>query len=288
MAPAKHRCSGVSGRSLRRRAAWGAVLAGLALCRPVPPIVAAQEGEAAWCAPCCALLRELRQRHLAPENDGEFSRLALEALLNAFGTGGRLGDAAQSPALELVAQATTANTRYIYFRIAAVEDGLPQAVATAHADVGGGADGGVVLDLRACGGNGMRAAAETATLVAGWERPVVVLMNRGTRAAAEVLAASLHDAHGAVLVGEPSRGLPYAMVNVPLTGTLQVLLPDVPAGAVPRPLQPDVPFDAAVEHRPGGQAVGGAAEAGDIGGDECVRQALDLLAAIAAFGEKRF
>jgi hypothetical protein len=66
-----------------------------------------------------------------------------------------------------------------------------------------------------------------------------------------------------------------------------VLLPDVPAGARPEPLLPDVPFagkagETPAEHPWQGRSRGAEAR------DDCVRQALDLLTAICTFRQKHF
>jgi hypothetical protein len=236
------------------------------------------------------LLRELQARRLAPADDVEVRHQASQALLDAFRTGGSLvqpaeAAPAQTPALPPLLSATEApGGRFGYLRIRAVEPGLSAALLEAQARLPTAASGGTVVDLRDAGGNGMGAAAECAALLGATEQPLVLIVNGTTRGAAESMAAQLRDAHGAVLLGEATRGLPYAMCPVRLAGNVEVLLPEVPAGIRPEPMLPDVPSTG----KPAAAVAVRSWQGRSEDRDDCVRQAIDLLTAICAFREKHF
>lgn len=228
------------------------------------------------------LLGELQSRHLVPAGDDELSRRACQALLDAFATGGEVvGKHSPPPAVlaapepRLLTRVTDLSGRFGYLRVAAVEAGLPQAIAAARSQLPQSPDGGTVLDLRDCGGNDPGAASASAAALADRGLPVVVLVNGKTRASAEILAVEMRQNHGAVILGEPTRGLPYPLRPVQLAGGMAVMLPEVPAGMPLVPLRPDVP-------------VAARAPAGEEERDECVRQAVDLLTAICTFRQRHF
>jgi hypothetical protein len=91
-----------------------------------------------------------------------------------------------------------------------------------------------------------------------------------------------------VILGEPTRGLPYPLRQIRLAGNLEVMLPEVPAGSRVEPLQPDVPAPPAAgsDASPWRRRATAPAAAGEQ--DERVRQAVDLLTAISTFQQKHF
>jgi len=273
------------------------VLAGLSLLLGVATWAADAPGSAPGAAgdgaPLCDLLRELRLRQLAPGDEAEARRAACQAVLDAFATGGRVvltsaGGGATTPEPgELVPVARAEGGRFGYLRVAAVEPGLAAELQKVRTQVSVSSEGGIVVDLRQGAGNGLAAVTESAELLGTWGQPLVVVIDGSTRGAAEALAARLRESQGAVLLGKPTRGLPYAMRQVHLQGGLDVLLPDVPAGGRAEPLQPDVPAadrGGVSTLAPMGQGMPQVAEEQDV----CVRQALDLLTAICAFRQKHF
>lgn len=279
------------------RAPRGILLAGLALLVSAAVWAAEIPGTASGAGGAGAalddLLRELRLRQLAPQDETQARRTACQAVLEAFRTGGRMVPAAgtgegTAPAPEsLISGVRTEAGRFGYLAIAAVEPGLATELRKVQPQVCVSAEGGVVVDLRQGGGNGLDVVAESADVLGGWEQPLVVIVGGTTCGASEALAARLRESHGAVLLGEATRGLPYALRPVRLQGGIEVLLPDVPAGARPEPLQPDVPATG----RGGGSAASPAGQSLYLMPrveDLCVRQALDLLTAICAFREKHF
>ncbi len=254
---------------------------------PPEPVTAAAVREA-----LSDLLGELRSRQLVPGAEAELRRIACQALLDAFASGGVVVVAPESAnsavPVALLTRVEGGAGRFGYVQIGAVEAGLEQALSAAKGRLSGPVYDGTVVDLRDSAGNDLSAAAAGATLIGSWGHPTVVIVNRKTRAAAEVLAAGLRTAHGAVILGEPTRGLPYPLRPVRLAGDLEVMLPEIPASGRIDPLQPDVPGAAAGTdasgpwHGRGNPAV----PTGD--GDGSVRQALDLLTAICTFQQKHF
>jgi hypothetical protein len=286
------------GDSWRGRVACLGVLAGLALCAarlaaadalPPEPVTATGVRDA-----LDKLLGELRARQLVPDAETELRRVACQALLDAFASGGVVvaneatGGVGAVSAAPVLARVESRAGHFGYLQIAAVEAGLAEAVSAARAPLAGSIDDGTVVDLRESAGNDLEAAAACAALIGSWEHAMVVIVNGHTRAAAEVLAARLRAAHGAVILGEPTRGLPYPLRPVRLAGNLNVMLPEVPAASRVDPLQPDVPVaaSAAGDSGPGPRAGSAAPAEGER--DTSVRQALDLLTAIRTFQQKHF
>ncbi len=240
------------------------------------------------------LLGELRARQLVPDAEIELRRIACQALLDAFASGGvvvgpdaAMGVAAVSAA-PLLARLESGSGRFGYLQVGAVEAGLSQALTEARGRLSSAVYDGTVVDLRDTAGNDLGAATECAALIGSWGHPAVVIVDGRTRAAAEVLAAGLRAAHGAVILGEPTRGLPYPLRPVRLAGNLEVLLPEIPTRSHVEPLQPDVPVVPPVggDSRPWRRR-------GDVAPvererDPSVRQALDLLTAICTFQQKHF
>lgn len=240
------------------------------------------------------LLQEMRARQLVPEDEAALGRTACQALLDVFATGGRVVPGETEPpsataaSAPLIAAAYPLGGRFGYLRIAGVESGLPGELSGARARLSAGNEGGMVVDLREAAGNDLDAAGECAAILGSGGLPLVAIVNGHTQGAAEVLAGRLREGQGAVLVGEATRGLPFAMRPVRLDGGLEVLLPDVPPGAKPSPLHPDVPCSgnavrAGAEPRPWE----GALPRGSTS-DECLRRAVDLLTAIATFRQQHF
>lgn len=255
---------------------------------PPQPVTAAAVREA-----LSDLLGELRTRQLVPGAEAELRRIACQALLDAFASGGVVvavdGASGAAPAVPppLLTRVVSGAGRFGYLQIGAVEAGLVPALSEAKARLSVPVYDGTVVDLRDSAGNDLGAATACADLIGTWGHPAVVIVNRRTRGAAEVLAAGLRTGHGAVILGEPTRGLPYPLRPVRLAGNLDVMLPEVPASGPIEPLQPDVPATSAASGDSApwrGRASAPSADAHDGN----VRQALDLLTAICTFQQKHF
>ena len=110
---------------------------------------------------------------------------------------------------------------------------------------------GAVLDLRFAGGEDYAAAREAAGLLADKESsrpfagPLVVLVNGGTRGAAETLAAALRAAGAALIIGSPTAGGAMTFKEFPLKDGERLLMATAPVKvdgpAVPADgLKPDI------------------------------------------------
>ncbi len=115
---------------------------------------------------------------------------------------------------------------------------------------------GIILDMRACGGDDERAAAKLAGLFIGrspvmriietagselevipggdavTQAPMIALVSNMTRGTAEAIAASLYDAHRAVLVGTPTAGNARIATRIALDngGALELLNKSIKTG----------------------------------------------------------
>jgi hypothetical protein len=237
----------------------------------------------------CRLLRELRTRGLLPAENARLRRMLLDSVLAAFDTGGRVVEArSQTSPIGMIAGTRPLNGASLYIRVAAVEDGFTGAVEKAIGALPQEDGGGVLVDLRGARGNALKEAAVTAALMGTRKLPVVVLVDRRTQAASEVLADALRRDCDAVLVGQPTRGLPYPLRPVVLADDLEVMLPEMAVGDPAEPVKPDVLLDQ--DKTPIGPDRGGPPRDTTVGiaGDECMRKATDLLTAICTFRQKHF
>jgi hypothetical protein len=106
-----------------------------------------------------------------------------------------------------------------------------------------------VVDLRFASGDAYANVGESVDLLVPKKTPLIVLVNAGTRGAAEVLAAELR-AGGALLLGNPTAGLAMTTEDFPLANGQHLRLATTPVklnGAEMAQLQPDIPVKLALE-----------------------------------------
>jgi len=242
------------------------------------------------------LLRLLRDRNLLAADDAELRRALIKAVIEAADCNAMLavddgGDAAASTVDATVGMTATVGGMFRYVQLTAVDERAAEDLAAELGDIQYGHYEGVIVDLRYTGGDSVSSARKATETLASSELPVVVLINRETVAAAEVLAALTQRQCKATVVGEPSRGFPFPWHRVKLASGEIILLPKVeqtPAEGHwrPTPLQPDV----LVNEQPSRQSLRTASLIPGAGfnGDACLRQAIDLLKAITALGSKHF
>lgn len=156
----------------------------------------------------------------------------------------------------------------LYVRVGQVSLGLAPQLAAILRDTNlVSAANGLVLDLRFATGAEYGAAASAAdllaqpgvplmdwgngTAVAGgkaqpWDLPVAVLVNHGTRGAAEALAAAIRSAQAGLVIGTPTAGKAAIFRDVPLAGGLRLRLAASPVrvgdgkAIGPEGVQPDI------------------------------------------------
>ena len=184
-------------------------------------------------APDFKEFQQLIREHLAGATDESVNRAAVDGMITALK--GRVtvvtnaGAAVESTnILPLVTRPATLEGGVGYVRVGRVEAGLPAAMGAAVSELGASNKlSGLVLDLRFVDGSEYAAAAgvvdlflkrEVPLLNAGQGLissqnktnalglPVVALVNAGTSAAAEALAAALRQAGAGLLIGSRTAG----------------------------------------------------------------------------------
>jgi hypothetical protein len=146
---------------------------------------------------------------------------------------------ATAPRLPALVQTNIFDGAYAYFRVAQVDDSLPQSMEAALPPAGNSNQyHGLILDLRYAGGTDYSAAGKLASLflenevtlftVGGqavksqprtnaWKMPVAILVNRETKEAAEVLAGVLRDCNVGLLLGSNTAGCAWVYRDYPLS-----------------------------------------------------------------------
>lgn len=245
----------------------------LALALVRPPAIAETPPQSAPPSPPIEELLGVVRSNITDLTPAELNRLAVDALLQALGPRVTWADApedATSPTNLWVA-IHVVDERFLYLRPAALAAGLDDSLSRPLESVGRGQSlQGTVLDLRFVAGNSysevlklLGRVVDHETTALDWgngpqpvapreqrlPRPLLVLINRETRAAAEALAEALRRKAGALLLGEPTAGQAYIFREVPLStgrrlrlATGRVRLADgrelPPAG-----VQPDIPVE---------------------------------------------
>ncbi len=190
--------------------------------------------------PTLSEVREILRKEVKDISEAELESVATQALLDRVQ--GRLLEAGETVNEELdapaVAEKRLMDPGCLYVRVGRVSLGLAPQLAAVLRDtnlVTGSR--GLVLDLRFAGGVDYAAAANAADLlvsdesplldwgegavksvtdVDGWTLPVVVLVNRETRGAAEALAAVLRSQNVGLVIGNPTAGTAAVFREVPL------------------------------------------------------------------------
>ncbi|RME91322.1 MAG: hypothetical protein D6766_12060 [Verrucomicrobia bacterium] len=211
---------------------------------------------------------------LAP---AELNRVAVEALVRALAPRVAWADtpAAEAAPTNLWAAVRVVDERFLYLRPARIAAGLDEALTgLLESRVRGQSLQGAILDLRFVGGEAypevvrlLGRAVDRDTPVLDWgkglqraapgeqrlPRPLLVLINRETRAAAEALAEVLRREAGALLLGGATAGHAYVFREVPLSTGQRLRLAagrvrladghELPATGV----APDIPIEVSLE-----------------------------------------
>ncbi|MBT3376871.1 MAG: hypothetical protein HN742_08415 [Lentisphaerae bacterium] len=246
------------------------------------------------------LLGLLRERRLLPPDDAGLRRDVLEAIMEAVNCHGALVGSgnSESPAqgkregLSSPVDVHTVGGLFAYALVPTVSTQTAGELSGVIDDIGHGHYEGVVLDMRFAGGGELAAAEQVAGQLAKGSLPIVVLINGETVGAAEVLASQARARCNALMVGQPTRGLPYQRISERLSSGDVVLLPKVegqPEGeeSARSPIQPDVVIEQTLARE---TLIRRLAEQlpSDDEGDLCLRRAIDLLTTIHALKQKRF
>jgi hypothetical protein len=190
--------------------------------------------------PTLVEVREILRKEVKDLSEAELETVATQALLDRVQ--GRLLEEGEVVNEELEAPAVVEkrviDPGCLYVRVGRVSLGLAPQLAAVLRDtnlVTGSR--GLVLDLRFAGGVDYAAAANAADLLVseevplldwgegvmkstveaeGWTQPVVVLVNRETRGAAEALAAVLRAQSVGLVIGNPTAGTAAVFREVPL------------------------------------------------------------------------
>jgi C-terminal processing protease CtpA/Prc len=249
-----------------KRPGFGSFLAA-ALCLSFAQLALAQTNS----APDFKEVYDLVRSHLPGVTEAELNRAAVKGLTSALAPRVSLVSKAASSTESQKALVTKSNLfdgKVAYVRVGRVDDDLDKVVRAAYEQLANTNKlKGLVLDLRYADGNSYAAAAATADLFAGRERPlldwgngivrskpktdaismpVAVLVNHQTAGAAEALAAVLRETGWGMLLGAPTAGRAMIAKEFPLSdgeklriATSPILLAD--GSALPaNGLQPDI------------------------------------------------
>ncbi len=190
--------------------------------------------------PALAEVREILRKEVKDISEAELETVATQALLDRvqgklLEEGETVNEEVDSPA---VAEKRLMDPGCVYVRVGRVSLGLAPQLAAVLRDRELMTDArGLVLDLRFAGGVDYAGAANAADLLVGdevplldwgegpvtsakdepaWTLPVVVLVNRETRGAAEALAAVLRSQNVALVIGNSTAGTAAVFREVPL------------------------------------------------------------------------
>jgi len=210
--------------------------------------------------------------------------LDCQALFMPHANGAGTDATTETPAGIMIRQATVGGI-FAYLRIPRVVPDIPAHLTEALEDVAHGHYEGVVLDLRYTAGSETDADAG-AQVLARTGLPIAILVNGGTVGAAELLADSARRQAKAVLVGQPTRGLPYTLHAQALASGDLLMLPRIetatrPADGNARALHPDVTVQQVLPRHALWPSEDDSVP--NTGNDMCLQAAVDLLKAIHAF-----
>ena len=218
---------------------------------------------------------ESLRAHLAGVDEAELNRAAVAGLLKELGPKAALtsvSTATNAAATPRISKSSLFEGDLAYLRLARVDDGLAAALRDAYQSLAASNKlAGVVLDLRFADGADYAASVAAAELFSSkktatldWGQgvretkagnevvsaPLVILVNGQTRAAAETLAALLHETGAGLLLGNPTAGHALLTQDFPLShgATLRVATASVKLnGAELSPVQPDIAVTVSAE-----------------------------------------
>ena len=241
------------------------------------------------------VLELLEAEELLPGRDVEARRSIVRAILTALNCGGQLmvapglpGDGTAQVELPVVGHRATVGGSFLYVQVFSVSDEGVRALAEALADADHGHHEGFVVDLRYARGGSVQAAGAAAKRLAQTKLPVAFLTNGQTSGAAEVLVALAKRGTHAVVVGQPTRGLPFAWCRKALACGDALLLPAPDSNGTDavaaKPHPPDVLVEQKLALDDLRRSKPGEGETSDL----VLRRAVDLLKTIMALGDKHF
>lgn len=242
---------------------------------------------------------------LNPDNPSDRDRI-IEAILAASGYGlhyspdnGR--HATEDDAGHIHDQAglepTLLHNRFHYIRLAYVDTGTAEHVERVLRGIEETGVYGMVLDLRCGRGAHTDGAVELASRLRDVNAPVVILVNRDTSGAVEMLAQLLAERRHTVSLGTSTRGQPFPLLRHGLEhgGSVYIPHPDATradAAWPPMPITPDIVVDSTVDCDELPTATAWTDQADKrLAADAQLRRAADLLIMIqglapgTAFGE---
>jgi len=200
---------------------------------------------------------ELLRTNLPGTTDGALNRAAVAGLVSQFPgkvvlVGGTMDGMAGAPAASALGKCAIIENNVAYLRVNRVTGNLVNELGAAgQALTVTNAVAGVVLDLRYASGEDYGAAQAAAKLLAGKKNarpfagPLVVLVNGGTRGAAEALVVALRTTGAVLSLGSPTAGAAMTFKEFVLKDGERLLIAAtpvkvdgkvIPAGG----LQPDI------------------------------------------------
>jgi hypothetical protein len=200
---------------------------------------------------------DLLRTNLPGATDGTLNRAAVAGLVSQFPgkvalVGGPMDGAAGSQGATALTKSAVIENNVAYLRVSRVTASLAGELGAAgRALTATNPVAGVVLDLRFASGDDYGAAQAAAKLLAGkktarpFAGPLVVLMNGGTRGAAEALVATLREAGAGLSIGSPTAGAAMTFKEFVLKDGERLLIATTPVKvegkAVPAGgLKPDI------------------------------------------------
>lgn len=201
---------------------------------------------AAFCGALCARAENakfdevfgLLKTNLTAVSETDFNRAALEGLLDKLRGRAELIEADANDTAKTVSKTNIFDNSFGYVRLERVRPGLGAELEKAIKSLKDSGAKGLVLDLRFAGGSDHKGAIEAASVflstpeeILRWgsetgratgngaaaDLPLVALVNKETRGAAESLAAALRDRKVALIIGQPTAGQAHVFEDFPLT-----------------------------------------------------------------------
>ena len=239
---------------------------------------------------------------LDPDSDTATNRV-LDALTDAFGVGVKY----LPPASDVDSRGTGAapldglpeptirvtNKTIGYFRVLDFNDRNEEKINVFAALVSDGAYEGVILDLRYAGGDKIAMANAVAEQFLKTDAPFVLLVNRETAAASEVLVHRLKSRQKTLLMGQPTSGMPFTRKELLLSNGGILLVPDRNTPGAeglwpPSPIEPDITIETMLEQDVLDAIDGMEINVFRLGRDKTLRRAVDLLTVVQGLAHKHF
>lgn len=187
---------------------------------------------------------DLLRAHLPGTTEADLNQAAVTGLIAQLqGRAEIISDAPDVSTNDATVKASILDQNVLYLRVSRVTDNLAARLKAAEQSVTATNPlAGTVLDLRFATGDAYPAVRESVPALATKSVPLMVLVNRATSGAAEVLAAELR-ASGALLIGNPTAGLAMTTEDFPLANGQHLRLATTPIkfnGTEMSRLQPDL------------------------------------------------